>query len=188
MSCKAAVAALGALAAASGIAVAQHRELGAHEHGRGALNIALEGVRVAMELEVPGVDIIGFEHPARTRQEMSAVEQGKKQLLAALALFALPPAAGCEVMDAKVALEEEEEEEETAAEGALPRSNLGHSQFLAQYALECASPAHLTGIDFWYFRAFVAAQKLDVTLITPRGQSTFTADRARPHIDLVGVM
>ena len=45
----------------------EHRELGAHEHGHGTLNIALEGSRLTMELEAPGVDIVGFEHAASTK-------------------------------------------------------------------------------------------------------------------------
>ena len=35
-------------------AMQEHRELGSHEHGRGTLNIAVEGNKVTMELEVPG--------------------------------------------------------------------------------------------------------------------------------------
>src|SRR2546430_17581707 len=84
------------------IAADEHRELGAHEHGRGTLNIAVEGNRVTMELEVPGVDLVGFEHAAKTRRDKSAVEKAKTQLMAPLALFALPASAGCRVTEAQV--------------------------------------------------------------------------------------
>ena len=74
---------------------AQQRQAGAHEHGRGTLNIALEGSRLSMELEAPGADIVGFEHKAKTQKQKAAVEKAKKQLAAPQALFELPAAAGC---------------------------------------------------------------------------------------------
>ena len=94
----------GALATAA-LAADEHRELGAHEHGRGTLNIAVEGNKVTMELEVPGVDIVGFEHAAKTSRDKAAVEKAKAQLAAPLTLFALPAAAACRVMEAKIEVE-----------------------------------------------------------------------------------
>src|SRR6185369_1509759 len=54
--------------ASPAFAAEEHRELGVHEHGRGTLNIAIEGNKVTMELEAAGVDIVGFEHAAKTRR------------------------------------------------------------------------------------------------------------------------
>ena len=55
------MAALGATAQA-----AERRELGAHEHGHSKLNLAVEGTLVVMEIAAPGLDVLGFEHPAET--------------------------------------------------------------------------------------------------------------------------
>ncbi len=78
----------------------ERRELGAHQHGHGTLNIAFEGNRITMELEVPGHDIVGFEHEAKTDDQKAAVAKAKSQLGAPLALFQLPAAAGCTVKEA----------------------------------------------------------------------------------------
>src|SRR5262245_57975098 len=94
-----------AVAAAAGVGAAQERQLGAHEHGRGTLNIALDGSRLSMELEAPGADIVGFEHEATTAKQKAAVEAAKKQLAAPQRLFELPSAAGCVLKEAKVAIE-----------------------------------------------------------------------------------
>jgi hypothetical protein len=177
-------------------ATAQHRELGAHEHGRGTLNVAVEGTRVTMELEVPGVDIVGFEHAAKTPQQKAAVEKAQKQLMSPLALFVPPTAAGCKVRDATVALESRDHEDgkeaakktQSGKKGAAERDEGGHAEFHAQYALECASPGSLTAIEFAYFRAFAAARKLDVNVITAKGQTKFEVTRAKPRIDLAGMM
>jgi hypothetical protein len=169
------------------IAADEHRELGAHEHGRGTLNIAVEGNKVSMELEVPGADIVGFEHAAKTDREKAAVETAKTQLAAPLALFALPAAAACRVTEATVEVENGEHDHDAKA-GASAAKEGGHSEFHAQYALECAAPSKITAIEFGFFRAFAGAQKLAVNVITPKGQSTFEVTRASPNLNLAGMM
>src|SRR6266705_5649095 len=180
----------GAVATPS-FAAEEHRELGAHEHGRGTLNIAVEGTKVTMELEVPGVDIVGFEHAAKTRKDKAAVEKAKTQLSAPLSLFSLPASAACRVTEAKIEVEigehDHDAKEETKgakapAGGKAPAKSEGHSEFHAEYALECAAPGNMTAIEFGYFRAFAGAQKLVVNVITPKGQSKFEVTRASPSL------
>ena len=168
----------------------EHRELGAHEHGRGTLNIAVEGNKVTMELEVPGADIVGFEHMAKTAPEKAAVEKAKMQLAAPLTLFSLPAAAACRVTEAKVDVEIGEHDHDAKATegGKAPAKSEGHSEFHAEYALECAAPGNMTAIEFGYFRAFAGAQKLDVNVITPKGQTKFEVTRASPSLSLAGMM
>jgi hypothetical protein len=171
-----------------------HRELGAHEHGRGTLNIAVEGNKVTMEFEVPGVDIVGFEHAAKTSREKAAVTKAKTQLSAPLSLFDLPASAACRVTEAKVEVEigehdhDAKEEAKGAKAGKPAAKREGHSEFHAQYALECAAPGNMTTIGFGYFRAFAGAEKLDVNVITPKGQNKFEVTRATPSISLAGMM
>jgi len=82
----------------------EKRELGAHAHGHGALNIAVDGKTLAMELEVPGFDIVGFEHAAESDADKMAVEKGMAQLLAAADLLVFSEAAGCTVTSASAEL------------------------------------------------------------------------------------
>ena len=171
-----------------------HRELGAHEHGRGTLNIAIEGNKVTMEFEAPGADIVGFEHTARTRREKQVVEKSKAQLSDPLTLFKLPAAAGCRVTEAKVEIEAGEHDhgakdgtKATSAKEANKKEE-GHADFHAEYTLECTSPANITAIEFGYFRAFAGAEKLDVNVITAKGQSKFEVTRKKPSISLAGMI
>ena len=166
--------------------LAEHRELGAHEHGRGTLNIALEGARLSMELEAPGADIVGFEHRAKTRQQKAAVEKAKKQLSAPQSLFQLPPSAGCVLLEAKVAIESEDHNHATKKEPAGHDAG-EHSAFNAQYAFDCKAPGNIKIIEFGYFRVFGGAQKLDINVVTAKAQTKFEATRAKPRIDLAGV-
>src|SRR5215813_321345 len=179
-----AVAVLGALAAHPAAAQTTHRELGPHEHGRGTLNIAVEGNKVSMELEVPGVDIVGFEHEAKTRKE---------KLSTPLSLFKLPASAGCRVTEAKVEVETGESDH-SALEGEKGEASRSsereprHIEFHNTYSLECTSPTSITGIEFGYFNAFPGAEKLEVNVITPKGQNKFEVTRARPNLSLVGTI
>jgi len=180
-----------AMASPAGPATAQHRELGAHEHGRGTLNIAVEGARVSMEIEVPGIDIVGFEHAAKTGTQKAAVEKAKKLLSAPQALFKLPVSAGCAVTEASTTVENEDHDRAKgpeAKDGKTKDDDAKHSEFHATYAFNCKSPANITTIEFDYFRSFPGAQKLDVTVITAKGQTKFEVTRAKPRIDLAGMM
>jgi hypothetical protein len=195
------------LAATAGIGSAQqHRQADAHEHGRGILNIAIEGAKVSMELEAPGADIVGFEHKAKTKQQKAAIEKAEQQLMVGEALFKLPAAAGCTLVTSGAVLEGEGHHHDHDAndhgKGAAKDRGKGHahhdhkadhaesehSGFRAEYVFECKSPASLTSIAFDYFKAFAGAQKLDVTVITPKGQSKFEVTRAKPRIELGGMM
>ncbi|MEO0680769.1 MAG: DUF2796 domain-containing protein [Pseudomonadota bacterium] len=104
-----AAAVAGALVAASAQA-SDRRSLGAHEHGVGILTIAAEGGRVAMELESPGADIVGFEHPAEGAEDRAAIEDAIAALARPSALFALPEAAGCTVIEASATLVGEDDD------------------------------------------------------------------------------
>lgn len=186
-----------AAAATMGPAAAQQRELGAHEHGRGTLNIALEGSRLTMELEVPGVDIVGFEHKAKSSKDKLAISNAKKQLARPLVLFKLPAAAGCVVKQASANLEGEDEHGHDHGHGKAKDAKQpagkddhdhDHSQFHAEYTLDCKSPGGITAIEFGYFAAFAGAEKLEVNVITPKGQSKFEVTRAKPRLDLGGMM
>ncbi len=164
----------------------EHRELGPHEHGVGRLNIAIEGKRVSMELEVPGADIVGFEHEASTATQKAAVKKAKTMLEGALNVFKLPPEAKCKLTKADVKIQAEEHEHQHDAAEAKhegeEEEGHHHSEFHAEYAIDCATPEKLTGMDFKYFDLFAGARKLDVNLVAEKGQSHYEVTREQPQL------
>ena len=197
----ASLAALALAATAPALARAdEHRELGPHVHGHGNLNIAVEDKRVSMELEVPGMDIVGFEHDATTDDQKAAMEKAKAQLAQPLAVFKLPAAAGCTVADAKVAVEAEHhhdgdadedhdhDHDKAAGEDHDHDEHEGHKEFHVTYALDCAKPASITAIDFDYFKLFAGAHDLTVNIVTAKAQNTYNVTRDAPSLDLAGIM
>lgn len=93
------------------------RHADAHEHGVGVLNIAFDGLLIAMEFEAPGADIVGFEYAAESAEDRAAIETAIAQLAKPLELFMLPDGAGCTVSEASAALEGSEDHEKHDEDG-----------------------------------------------------------------------
>lgn len=193
--------AISAAAAAPSFAEDAHRELGAHVHGRGTLNIAVENTRVSIELEAPGMDIVGFEYEASSAEQKAAVTKAKDVLGDPLSLFKLPAAASCKLVDAKTEVEAEgahendhdhdEKGDEHAKhdhDGEDHDGPAGHTAFHVTYAIDCATPTNLTSITFDYFKAFTGAKALDVSVVTDKTQSKFEVTREKPVLDLAGAI
>lgn len=186
--------------AASGAIAEETRQLGAHEHGVGTLDIAFDGDRIAMELHAPGADIVGFEYAATSAGDRAKVDAAVAMLARPLDLFVLPAAAGCSVTEASAALEIEETHDdhghddhghEEAGHGdhghddhADHAAQASHSEFHATYTLTCADPAQATLITFAYFETFPNARELEIQVVSERGATGFEVMRDAPALDL----
>lgn len=174
------------------------RQLDAHEHGVGTLNIAIESTVVAMEFEAPGADIVGFEYEAESDADLASVVAAVATLGAPLDLFVMPDAASCTVVEAMAELENEEHNEEHHDEEHADEEHEehndedhedhaeepGHTEFHAEYTLNCDNPDALTKITFAYFEAFPNAQEVEVQIITASGAQAFEIERDAPVLDL----
>lgn len=186
--------------AAGEVNAEEPRGLGAHEHGVGSFNIAMEGAEVAMELEAPGKDIVGFEHAAASEEDRAAIAAGKTLLGDPLSLFILPAGAGCTVAAAEVELVGEHEEhidghDEEHADGEVHEEHAGHedegadeghTEFRAEYRLSCADPSALSRIEFAYFDTFPNAEELEVQMIGADGSRGFEVTRDDPVLEIPG--
>lgn len=166
----------------------ERREAAPHQHGHGSLNIAIEGSRVTLELEAPGNDVVGFEHTAKTKAQRESVAKAKKLLGEPLTLFRLPASAGCAVASANVTIEGGSGNEAKKGGHKHDDHDHAHSEFHAEYTLECSKITDLTSIEFLYFSMFKAAEELEVNIITPKGQTKFGVKSNKPRLDLSGVM
>ena len=92
------LAALPMLAAGAAFAASEsgHREHGAHEHGHGALDVAVEGEDLVIEFRIPAVNAVGFEHAPGTDAEREAVGQAIARFADPAAVVVPPPDAECE--------------------------------------------------------------------------------------------
>ena len=97
---------------ATALQAEETRQLDAHEHGVGQLDIAFDGTQIAMELHAPGADIVGFEYAAESAADRAKIDDAVAILARPLDLFALPAAAGCSVVQASASLESEEDHDD----------------------------------------------------------------------------
>jgi hypothetical protein len=155
----------------------EHGSLGAHEHGVGRLNAALDGQTLELELESPAMNLVGFEHAATTDADKAKVAAVRAQLEKPLALFALPKAAGCEVAGTELESPlfgdkpKADDDHDEDAKDAKDEHHHEHSEIHTHYSFTCATPAALKTLDLAnIFNTFPATQKIQVQLIGPSGQ------------------
>ena len=169
-------------------------QLDAHEHGVGQLNIAFDENKVAMELHAPGADIVGFEYGAKSDVDLAAIDAALQTLSDPLSLFLLPEAASCIVITAHAKLESEDsdhddhDEEGHDEEGHDDHDEApGHTEFHAEYLLECANLTEMSAITFSYFEIFPNALELEVQVISDKGATAFEIERDVAKLDLRGI-
>ena len=152
----------------------EHGSLGAHEHGVGRLNAALDGQTLELELESPAMNLVGFEHVATTDADKAKVAAVRAQLEKPLVLFNLPTAAGCVI--AKQELEsplfgDKPDADDDHDHDAKDEHHHDHSDIHAHYQFSCSSPGALKTLDLAnIFNTFPATRKIQVQLISPSGQ------------------
>ncbi|WP_394560578.1 DUF2796 domain-containing protein [Aquipseudomonas alcaligenes] len=146
----------------------EHGSLGAHEHGVASLNVALDGQTLEIQLESPAMNLVGFEHTAKSDADKAKVASARKHLEQPQALFALPIEAQCALQDSELESPlfggDERAEHEHGAEH-------GHSDIDASYHFTCANAEALRTLELGsFFGTFPGTEKLEVQLIGPSGQ------------------
>ena len=190
-----------AVAATTPVFAEETRQLDAHEHGVGQLDIAFDGKQISMELHAPGADIVSFEYAAESAEDLAKVDAAIVMLARPLDLFVLTEAAGCTIVQASAELESEEgqadhedehddhedDDHEDADHQEKNVGEAGHTEFHAEYLLACADPGAVTEITFTYFDVFPNALEVEVQLISNKGATSFEVERDAPTLDLRGM-
>ena len=190
-----------AVAATTPVFAEETRQLDAHEHGVGQLDIAFDGKQILMELHAPGADIVSFEYAAESAEDRAKVDAAIVMLARPLDLFVLTEAAGCTIVQASAELESDEgqadhedehddhedDDHEDADHQEKNVGEAGHTEFHAEYLLACADPGAVTEITFTYFDVFPNALEVEVQLISNKGATSFEVERDAPTLDLRGM-
>lgn len=164
-------------------------EHGAHEHGVGRLDIAVEKGTVDIDLDSPAVNLIGFEHVPGDAKEKATLEQAIADLKKGGRLMAFTPAAQCtqqKVLVNSEALEpghgggHEDAHHDEGDKGASDHEEEGdadehghdHADLNASWELTCTHPEALREADFkGFFARFPGTHKLRVQAALPGGQT-----------------
>jgi hypothetical protein len=144
-----------AMAAAPALAT-ETRSAGKHEHGVATLDIAIDGNDMAIDLDGPADNFIGFEHKPSTPEQSAALAAALDSLRAGNALFLTPTAAGCQMI--------------SSAASPPDYDDSGHADIEASWEFRCSSPTALLWVDVQLFARFPGTQKLSTSVVTPAGQ------------------
>jgi hypothetical protein len=174
----------------------EHREHGAHEHGHGMLSIVIDGDELAIELELPGVNVVGFEHEPSNQEQRRAVEETIALFKRSETLFILPGAAGCRADKVDVTLAHEEHHNGNGHSAqALTQDKKAaqaddahevHSELRAEYHFHCNTPTEIDSVEVRLFGYLIDLNDIEVQIVTPTLQTATELDADNTIIKLVG--
>ncbi|MEQ6328636.1 DUF2796 domain-containing protein [Pseudomonas chengduensis] len=160
-----------------------HDSLGAHEHGVASLNAALDGNLLELQFESPAMNLVGFEHTAKSDADKAKVAAAKRELEQPISLFALT-SGDCKATEVELqsplfadkAHDHKHDHHDHKHEGE-------HSDIHAHYRFECAKANELKQLDLAeLFKRFPATEKIQVQLIGPNGQQGVELTPAQPRL------
>jgi hypothetical protein len=168
---------------------AQQANLGKHVHGVSELNILIEGNRLEIQLRAPAMNIVRFEHRARTEQQIRKVKQSEVKLNDHKALFSFY-SGGCRLTQANIDLSDlikhkttEKNAHDHTHDHTHHKNNLDHShehgdvhadhsEIAAHYNCDGEDMDELSSLSFSFFDVFSAMHQINAIWITTFGQGT----------------
>lgn len=148
-----------------------------HQHGVIALDVALDGTALVVELNAPLDSLVGYERAPRTEAERHAAAEALQRLRDPAQLFTPDAGAQCNAAAPQV-------DAGLLAPGAKPAAG-EHADLQASYRWTCNQPAQLRSIALPIFDAFKRIQRIDVQVVGPQGQRKATLRRTSPALKLV---
>jgi hypothetical protein len=164
-----------ALAMTLPVAAQAHK---AHQHGFGKLEIGVlpEGIEFRLDAALDG--FVGFERAPRTEAERQRVREAETRLRDGAAVFGIDPAAGCTLES--VTLSAPVLGWGQAA--AVPAGE--HADLEAEYRFRCVDASRAGYVNHGLFEAFNRLRRLEVQMVTPRGQMKVELRRPNGRIAL----
>lgn len=143
--------------------------LEAHVHGVSELTLAMEGKVLEIEFISPAMNLVGFEHQARTENDMAALEIAQLVLAKADELFLISGTA-CTLVSASTDVSAVLEDSHSAPSHAAksdahkhdPAPNDSHSEITANYHYHCENMAELASISVALFEHFSGVHHIRV--------------------------
>ena len=156
-----------------------HRQHDAHEHGVAQLNIAQQDHTLHLELNSPAMNIVGFEHSPRNKQQAAHVAQAVTILQNGTQVFLLTAAAGCKLgeIDVHTSMLKSSHAHDKTNEDS-------HADFSAHYVFNCAQISALRSIEIKLFTLFPATTELAVQLLTDKGQTAEHLSASKPVLHI----
>ena len=164
-----------------------HRPQTSHVHGIAALNLALDGKAVHIELNSPAANLVGFEHAPVSEAEYTAQKNALLTLKNADQLFRFNKTANCHAAQVEIESGSTQAARPPAQDGHRhhesddeEHADTRHSDITAIYRFTCDAPGELDTLRVGLFDAFPAINNLAVQYITDGGQGAATLSSGEP--------
>lgn len=146
--------------------LAEIRSHKAHVHGEGKFTLAIERHVLEIEMEIPAIDILGFEHKAKTKEQKQMVKRAQGELKQAGKMVVFPKKARCKATAVEVtsSLSEDKYDHHDEAEEET------HSEFHVAYTFRCEVPKFLSWVTLNIFQSFSSLKELNGQAVTMDGQ------------------
>ena len=159
----------------------------AHEHGVARINLSVEGQKAGIELETPLANLISFEHMPETDTQKEEIRSMAKVMRDAERLFLFPVEANCRLEKISLASKAINDDllssdapslaagandgnKKTDSHGEAKKGEENHVDLDAEITFICRRPEKLNRVEVGMFKAFPNLNKIEVRLVTSRGQ------------------
>ena len=170
------------LLAASGAVALPAQAGGAHQHGVARLDVAVEPARVTFYLDTPLDNLLGLERAPRSDAERQQAAAAVARLQDAGKLFRIDGAAGCKL--AKVTLSSAVLGLPTPA-AAAPAAKDDHADLDGRFEFTCTAGTRAGFVEVGLFEAFAPMKRIELQLVSPKGQMKATLVRPASRVALV---
>jgi len=157
----------------SPIVAADNDRHGAHAHGKGELEITVQGNALRGEFRTPMDSLLGFEHQPKTAAQKASVDQLRDQLKNPSIIIRPNPEARCTLKRYEVA--------SPILSGTVKGS---HSELTYTFSFECAAPRNLTSLDVTALQLFKRLSEVRVQMVSEQRQRAVTLKKSNARLPL----
>ena len=150
------------------------QQLGTHDHGHLTLNVVVEGTLLSVELEAPGMNVLGYEHRPRSTAEQQQFEAQERWLRSGRQALGVPPAAGCRLEKVIV----------SSPDWSQARPGEDHGDYRVNWLFRCANASVLAWLEPWMLEKLLGVTQVDVNLINGNLQTRLAAGGPRQRLGL----
>ena len=157
----------------SGLSLMALPSIAQHSHGKGLLQLSLNGDLLQGQWTMPMEALLGFEQLPKNPKQTEAMNELQKSLQNASYFIELPAEAKCQQIEVKA--------DSDMFQGIKGKA---HSDLQYAFKFKCANPQALTKFGFPFFKSHIKSHQLKVEWVSQGAQKSATVRSSKPTFAL----